>query len=454
MFELIVALDQHGGIGKNGVLPWHCPEELSIFSKKTNNNIIIVGRNTLKNLPRLINREIFLLTRSPRDIEHYTYVFNHNAKIITKLADGKLLWSDKKKFIAGGAEIYKHALSNDIWVHTIHMSIMKGTYDCDTFLDIKIFDDFVVSEKTKYNQFTHYVLKRTTCGERQYLNLINKIISYGMERNGRNGKTRSLFVENFTFNLQRGFPLITTKKMHIRGIIEEFLFFLRGDTDCNILSDKGVNIWKANTTKEFISDKNLPYAEGIMGPMYGFQWRNFNSPYILDDDKKPSPLIKKWGIDQLKNVIELIIKDPHSRRIIMTSYNPLQAEQGVLYPCHSLMIQFYVEEEYLDMFCYNRSQDTFLGVPYNIASSSLLLMVVAKLTGKLPRNLHITMGDVHLYEEHINIAKFQTTRIPYQFPTMEINNITNLESIGNLKYEDFVLSNYNSHEKIHAKMIA
>ena len=253
------------------------------------------------------------------------------------------------------------------------------------------------------------------------------------------------------FDLTNGFPLLTTKKMFFRGIVEELLFFIRGDTDTSMLSDKKVRIWEGNTTEDFLKSKNLEYSNGVMGPMYGYQWRYFNSPYVLDENKKP--IRPNGGVDQLKQIVELINNDPNSRRIIMTTYNPEQANEGVLYPCHSLMIQFYVDDKYLDMFCYNRSQDFFLGTPYNIASSSILLTLVSKITGKIPRKLNITMGDVHIYKEHYDAVKTQIENTAYKFPNLNIDkNITSVDDLNSLTFEDFKLDNYNSNEIIKAQM--
>jgi dihydrofolate reductase/thymidylate synthase len=448
MYELIVAVDQNYGIGYENKLPWSCKEELEIFKNKTMNNTIIVGSNTFITLPFLKDRDIFILSRRifyPNTKNNYT--------IIHDISSAKH-FTNKKIIIAGGAQVYNHALSNNKYVDTIHMSVMKKEYHCDTWFDKKLLDDFVIVDQQDYEEFTHYVLKRTNSGERQYLNLLNNIIKNGIERDGRNGKTLSIFTEHFKFDLREGFPLLSTKKMFIRGIIEEFLFFLRGETDSNILSQKKVRIWEGNTTKEFIENKGLKYAQGIMGPMYGYQWRKFGQDYLINEDGYPIDNGNSKGVDQLANVINLIKNDPHSRRILMTSYNPLQAEEGVLYPCHSITIQFYVDKEYLDMFCFNRSQDTFLGVPYNIASSSLLLIVVAQLTNKTPRFLNMTMGDTHLYEDHICCAKEQIERIPYKFPTIKIKNITDISDIETLKDSDFILENYLSYPTIKAKMVA
>ena len=448
MYELIVAVDQNYGIGYENKLPWSCKEELQIFKNKTMNNAIIVGSNTFNHLPLLKDRDIFILSR------RISYPNTKNSYTILHDISSAKEFTDKKIIIAGGAQLYNYVLSDPKYVDTIHMSIMKKEYQCDTWFDKNLLYDFVITEEKDYEEFTHYVLQRTNSGERQYLNLLNNIIKNGVEREGRNGKTRSIFTEHFKFDLREGFPLLSTKKMFIRGIIEEFLFFLRGETDSNILSQKKVRIWEDNTTKEFIKNRGLKYAEGIMGPMYGYQWRKFGQEYLTNDDGYPIDNVNNQGIDQLANVIELIKNDPHSRRILMTSYNPSQAEEGVLYPCHSITIQFYVDKDYLDMFCFNRSQDTFLGVPYNIASSSLLLILVAQLTNKTPRFFNFFMGDTHLYEDHICCAREQIERIPYKFPNIKIKNIKDISEIKFLTETDFTLEKYVSYPTIKAKMIA
>lgn len=287
--------------------------------------------------------------------------------------------------------------------------------------------------------------------EEQYLNLLNKILLNGDFRNTRNSKTYSLFSENFKIDLRDGFPLLTTKKMFIRGIIEELIFFLNGETNSKILENKNVNIWKGNTSRQFLDSLDMNNRkEGLMGPMYGYQWRFFNAKYNEDNGKNIDN-----GIDQLENVINLIKNEPFSRRILLTSYNPSQSNQGVLYPCHSLICQFYCDSENnLDMFCYNRSQDVFHGVPFNIASSSLLLMIIANITNKNPRYVNISMGDVHIYESHIESVKLQLQRNAYKLPKLIIKKkLKNLNDIENLNFNDFELIDYISHPSIKVDMV-
>lgn len=447
--ELIVAVEQNMGIGYQNKLPWYCKQELQHFKSLTQNSCLIVGANTAINLPKLVDRKIVCLVENHKCNKYILTKSKNDLQFITNLSDYS---SNMRSFIAGGAYTYKKALEMDNIVTSIHLSVFKKSYKCDKFFDLSLLRNFVIEKTEEYDEFYYHHLIKTKDGEQQYLDLLNKILDSGNIRDTRNSITKSLFVEHFTFDLTRGFPLLTTKKMFFRGIVEEFLFFIRGNTDSKLLSEKNVNIWNDNTSKTFIESKGLPYAEGTMGPMYGYQWRYFGSKYMLDTNGKP--VQPEGGVDQLQNVIKLILQDPKSRRIMMTTYNPAQAEEGVLYPCHSICIQFYVDEEYLDMFCYNRSQDTFLGVPYNIASSSLLLMTIAKITNKIPRFLKMSMGDTHLYESHLSQAKIQSNRLPYKLPTIELPNISSIEDLEKCTASDFLLKNYFSHEKIIAKMIA
>jgi dihydrofolate reductase / thymidylate synthase len=448
--ELIVAIDKTSGIGYKGKLPWHCPEELKLFKNLTHNSTLVVGFNTGKTLPKLEDRNIIcLMCNNTFSIQEISNISKNNLTIIHSLDDLKI--NDKRIFIAGGSNTYKRALKYKNYVNKVHLSIMKDTYECDTFFDLKWLSNFIITSGVEYEKFFHYKLIRTSNGEQQYLDLLQKIITTGTNFTGRNGITRSLFVEHFVYDIRNGFPLLTTKKMFLRGILEEFLFFIKGETDSTKLSEKNVKIWEGNTSEEFIKSRNLNYAKGVMGPMYGYQWRHFGALYNIDEKGKPK--YNKDGIDQLANVLALIKNDPHSRRILLSSYNPTQAEEGVLYPCHSISIQFHVDGEFLDMFCFNRSQDTFLGVPYNIASSSLLLMVVSKLTGKQPRFLKITMGDTHLYENHLEQANIQIKRLPYKFPTLILPEMNNLSDLEHVKSSDFKLENYSCHPGIKADMV-
>lgn len=459
--ELIVAMDINNGIGYQGKLPWKCPEDLKYFRNKTLNNTIVVGRKTAETLPHLSKRRVLCISRKYNDTKRW----NNDVTIIHSLNDIKTTDS-QNIIICGGAHLYKTSLAEKR-IGKIFRTVIPGTFECDTYFDLEWLVGFIITHEEvspitgniyqtleSVDKFLNInIPPRLRPGtEYQYLNMLRDVHDLGATREGRNGGTHALFLNTMKFDLRTGFPLITTKKMFMRGILEEFLFFLRGETDSTVLSHARVRIWEGNTSKEFLEKQGLPYAAGVMGPMYGYQWRYFNAPYIVDNDGRPSP--SSGGIDQLANVINLIKKDPHSRRILMTSYNPVQAPEGVLYPCHSIIIQFYVEDEYLDMSCYNRSQDLFLGVPYNIASSALLLSVVAKLTSKTPRYFSMIMGDTHLYDCHREQAKIQIARIPYSPPQIEIPDIDDISDIPKLKASDFKVINYLCHKSIRGDMVA
>jgi len=482
MFAVIVAMTKDGGIGLNGGMAWKCKEELQLFKKKTMHSILIMGRKTVENLPYLFGREIWCITR---DKNLDTSEYKNSVQIFSDLT---VLWhramnarkEGRNVFCAGGAELYKK-MNTAPWKFSIdeyHISFMKENYECDTFIDPPEFDptEWLITEKQNHVEFTQYVyrheFKTYQTQEREYTSLLNEVLTKGTIRQGRNGITKSMFGKHLHFDLTKEFPLLTTKRMFWRGVVEELLFFLRGYTDSKILEEKKINIWKGNTNREFLDSHGLShYDEGMMGPMYGWQWRHYGADYnsghryeqlrANPDDKnmynqrQRLKRVASKGFDQLADVIDKIRNDPHSRRILMTDYNPAEAHKGVLYPCHSLTLQFYVDGDYLDMYCYNRSSDLFLGLPFNIASSSLLLSIIAWTTGKHPRHFHLSLGDAHIYEEHFSAVEEQLKRVPCKLPTLVINKeLRNVEDIERLEAVDFVIQDYICHPSIKAEMIA
>jgi thymidylate synthase len=278
--------------------------------------------------------------------------------------------------------------------------------------------------------------------ESQYLEILKDVMLNGEKRQTRNGTTFSKFFKTMSFDLNDGFPLLTTKKMFWKGIVEELLFFIRGDTDTKKLSEKGVKIWEANTSREFLDKMGFTdYEVGDMGPMYGYQWRHFNRSEEHE------------GVDQLKNVIEEIKNNPQSRRILMTDFNPVQVDFGVLYPCHSIVIQFYAESNRLSCCMYQRSSDLFLGEPFNIASTSLLLYIVASITNMQPYLVHLVLGDCHVYENHIDAVTEQLKREPYKLCKLKMTPFKTIEEVENASLQDFVLSDYICHPTIKAEMV-
>lgn len=450
MFDIIVACTQDFGIGKAGFIPWYCKEELKLFRKKTFDSVLIMGRKTVENLPFLANRTIICVSRD-EDLD--TSMFTNDCFVVPDVETALSFVADlnKKIFVAGGGEIYNYCLRNLIeQIDSIHISFMETAVQCDTFFTFDM-SGWIVKDSVIHDNFSHFVMKYEPNGEVQYLQLINEVRNNGIIKHGRNGKTRSSFINHLCFDLKKGFPLLTTKKMFTRGIIEELLFFIRGETDTKKLEAKNINIWKGNTNREFLDKIGMTERkEGIMGCMYGYQWRYFNAKY---DENTGKPLEK--GIDQFRYIIDTIRNDPDSRRILMTDFNPSQVGTGVLFPCHSIVNQFYVVDDHLDMFCYIRSSDMFLGLPFNIAMSALLLTIIAKLCDLKPNNLHITLGDSHLYEQHLEFVDIQVSRRPYTFPTLQINrDLQHIEDLEKLTVEDFIIENYRCHPCIKAKMVA
>jgi len=290
--------------------------------------------------------------------------------------------------------------------------------------------------------------------ELQYLNLIQNILDNGFLEEGRNGKTKSIFGGVMRFSLKNGtIPILTTKKLAWKTCLKELLWFIRGETDNKILQNQNVHIWDGNASKEFKKGIGLShYPEGVLGPIYGYQWRHFNAPYdvrtghVLDENQN--------GVDQLQYIIEQL-KNPvtrNSRRLIMSSWNPCQLNKMVLPPCH-VMCQFNVHDgNKLSCCMYQRSVDVPVGSPFNIASYSFLTHLLAKHCGLEAHEFVYFMGNCHIYEEHLDVIKEQLKREPFDFPTLEIVN--KRENINDYIVDDFKIIDYQSHDIIKMNMIA
>ena len=261
---------------------------------------------------------------------------------------------------------------------------------------------------------------------RQYLDLLQHILDHGTEKSDRTGTgTKSVFGYQMRFDLSEGFPLLTTKKLHLKSIIHELLWFLAGDTNVKYLQDNGVRIWN-----------EWADPDGDLGHIYGYQWRSW-------------PDYNGGHVDQIKQILNQLRNDPDSRRIIVSAWNVADIPNMNLPPCHALF-QFYVADGRVSLQLYQRSADCFLGVPFNIASYALLLLMVAQVTGLKPGEFVHTLGDAHIYSNHIEQARLQLTREPRPLPKMTLN--PDVKDLFDFKYEDFVLSDYNPHPHIAAKV--
>ncbi len=459
--KLIVAVDKYFGFSKNNSIPWHYSNDFKHFKETTVNTCVIMGKNTYLNIGKPLNNRINIVISSTLDINDLypnLFVFKNLLDGINYAQDN----FDKDIYICGGFNIYNEALSLNI-VDTIIITYINKVFDCDLFLPInylwnfkndfnkKLEDDLTVFYLSKKIESLFINFPIHYSNEFEYLNNLNYILNYGSLVETRNGTCLSIFSPpEMRFNLLNGFPLLTTKSMYWKGIVLELIMFINGITDSTYLSSKGVKIWDGNTTREFLDSRNLKYDVGDMGPMYGWNWRHFGADYINKDTDYTNK-----GFDQLNYLIETIKKDPHSRRLLLTTFDPSKVSQAVLPPCHSLPIQFYINDKYIDCKMTQRSADMFLGVPFNIASTSLFLTLIGNLTGYIPRYVILSLGDAHIYKDHLEQCKLQLSRAPYDMPEIKINvKLNDLKDLETLKYNDISLLNYKSHPGIKAQMIA
>jgi dihydrofolate reductase/thymidylate synthase len=437
-----------------------------------------MGRKTADTFKKCLSNRLNVVISS---IENYRQnegfiSFNSFDKALINMKDRK----DIENVYVIGGKILAESVINHPFLRGSYLTFIEHNYECDISLSSELINKLIsppfvitTNETMSYcNTLDNLVMTRyintvyQNKEEIQYLDLLNKIIRDGNYRQTRNAMTYSLFGERLEFDLSNGFPLLTTKKMFIRGILEELIFFLQGKTDTKFLEDKKVMIWHGNTTTEFIKQCGKNLMEYDMGPMYGYQWRYFNAPYTgCHSDYKGK------GIDQLEDVINKLIHDPYSRRILMTTYNPIQVEEGVLYPCHGLQVQFYVERDNrISLQMYQRSVDTILGLPFNIASYGALLHIIVNLVNNNKERTHVhdytpgrvimVLGDTHIYSDkkndHISVAKKQLERKnkTYPFPEFKLlKQLRTLDDLNNLNVSDIEINNYIHNKKLKASMV-
>ncbi len=449
---LIIAFDQKFGIAANGKIPWSIPEDLSHFAALTKTapegeqNAVIMGARTWNATPYFDKRINIVVTtgKTPLIDKSFSPYLASSLKSAEEIARNLNAF---RIFVIGGARLLKESSR---YVIGSFLTRINGDFSCDIVLphrfdseDDKLSFPFPSGSFCYRGDLKTYIEK----SEWKYLELLWKVMREGEIRQTRNGVTRSIFSADLEFSLDR-FPLLTTKKMFLTGILEELLFFLRGETDTKKLSEKGVRIWEPNTNREFLNKMGLDYPEGYMGPMYGYQWRSYGKPYQE----------QSGGFDTWKDLIRDLCSDPNSRRLIMTTLNMSQVKEGVLWPCHGLVVQFYVSSDRkLSCKMYQRSADIFLGMPFNIASYAALVHVVCAIVTNLghpmtPGKLYLSFGDVHIYEEHISAAAQQLIRPAFDFPRLTLS--TSVKQVEDINVEDFELTEYTCYPRIPARMIA
>lgn len=463
--ECIVAVGKNLGIGTKDDIPWKVKEDLRFFREKTENNIVVMGWNTfaslqMKPLPNRLN--IVLTTK------HYSPEKDHEQNLIIcnmdecmKVLDDKKIVNNLKIYIVGGEQVYKLFLP---YVTKIHLTEIQheDNYEFTKFFP-KITENFRISEvselktckedpKLKYRFITYindHDYKHNF--DHEYLKMCKNVLDNGEERKDRTGTgTYSIFGGQMRFDIRKYIPVLTTKRVPWKSCIEELLWFLRGDTDSNILSKKGVNIWKANSSRQFLDDVGLVHLEeGDCGANYSFQWKHFGANYSNKDGDYTDK-----GIDQIKYIEDLLKKDKTSRRIFLSAWNPCDLRNTVLPPCH-VSAQFYVNSnDELSCHLYQRSCDMFLGVPWNILSYSILTYLLAFRNGYKPGWLIHSTGDTHIYKDHLEQMKLQMEKNTLSAPILQISESVKNKEWHEIDIDDFDLIGYFPHSKIHAKMSA
>ena len=283
--------------------------------------------------------------------------------------------------------------------------------------------------------------------EQGYIDMLKNIMEHGEDRVDRTGVgTRSIFAPvSLKFDLTNNkLPLLSSKKVPFKAVVKELLWFLKGETDANILKKQGVHIWDGNSSREFLDSRGLTdYPEGEIGPGYGFQWRNFGGNFYTKE---------KTGVDQIKYIQDTLISDPYSRRIFMTAWNPSDLDKMALVPCH-VSAQFYVSKgDQLSCHMYQRSVDTFLGLPFNIASYAILTCILAKKCDLKPKELTISFGDAHIYNNHFTQVSTLLTRPLYDFPTIVLSDLVKQKDYSEITVDDFKVENYICGSTIKAPM--
>jgi len=487
MYDIVASINPHGIIGENGQLYIRSKKDMNRFSQITKHqyhekqNAVIMGYNTWIDIPEnkrpLESRINIIITKN-----HKNQITESENTIIKSSLEEAFQYTEElqlKTFVIGGEQIFNECLENYkdklnvayITIFNEGMREINPMYDrggnrCPnvSLFPLKLLDDLYdvknselmddIGIKNGYEQpiklrFHYYQnLKLYNKWESQYLNLMNNILINGDRIQTRNSEVISTFGEKMIFDLSEGFPLLTTKKMGYKTILRELLWFISGSTSNQALNDVNVHIWDKNASREFLDSRGLKNNPvGDLGPVYGFQWRNFGASYFGMHYKYEN------GVDQLKYVIDQIKNDPSSRRIILSAWNPTDLDKMALPPCH-VMCQFNVDTKNKKLNCqlYQRSGDMFLGVPFNIASYSFLLSIIAKITGYQPGKFIHILGDSHIYNNHINSVKKQIIRVPYKFPKLVISD--ELTDIDSIKEEYFTIENYKYYEKIEAEMIA
>lgn len=456
----IVAICKKFGIGYENKLPWHIPEDLAKFNRLTQDGVVVMGRATYDSLPYskrpLPNRLNLVMTRGPKTVGSADVIQGDMNDIVSLV---KVFSKHRAVWIIGGQEIYEFFFSHHLLrPSTLWLTSIERSFVCDRRFPMP--SGYKLVQQAKYhNQKQDCVCRDLVyrndsihSSESQYIDLLIDVCANGSERVDRTGVgTKSVFGRTMRFDLTAGFPILTTKFVSWRVVIEELLWFLKGETDSKTLEAKQVDIWKQNTSREFISKRGLDLEVGDVGGMYGYVWRHGGHKYTGPQSRQSGN-----GTDQLTYVLDTLKTDPFSRRIIMTSNDVTNLETGVLYPCHGLLVQFYVEvkdgTKYLSCSMTQRSADCFLGLPINIASYATLTHILARKTDMIPKDLIINLNDTHIYNNHRCFVEAQLSRCILPLPWLILSDEVKTKPFEDLTIDDFELAGYLYHPAMKAPM--
>jgi dihydrofolate reductase/thymidylate synthase len=475
--HLIVAYDPiHRIIGRNGSIPWHLPSDLKRFKQITSTlgSIVIMGRKTWESLPKALSGRINYVLSS------------HSSTIDLECGSGvrwRQSWDDidsdldqidtssdttVKVFIIGGQRIYAEAIKRYTFKY-IHLTevfanLTQFNAETDVVFPSMCLEQYEligveICSQSRYRCFQlndpENLLEKSE--EQQVLEAYETVITSGQFRPDRTGVgTLSVFDGlQFRFNLRNDrFPLLTTKSVFFRGVAEELFFFLSGQTHNQVLQDKNVHIWDGNSSRDYLDRiGKTDWSEGELGKFYGYQWRHWGAEMVWQVQDKPNAfgIRTTQGFDQINEIIRLIRNDPTSRRILLSGWNPTDLKDTCLPPCH-VLYQFYVDRERKSLSChmYQRSQDLFLGVPFNIASVALLTKLIATTCGLDADHMMISGGDSHIYLNHLEAVQEQLQRQPRNFPTLKI--LVQRDKLEDYTINDLQLDGYHPHPKLSAPM--
>ena len=456
----IVAVGKDGGIGINeNKLPWNIPNDMRHFKEITSNKIIVMGRNTYESIPehhRPLKSRLNVVISTQEKKQTYDNLiycsYSESLDIIQKNT-----FSDECVII-GGQEIYNLFKDHITKIyltevqHPYPIVYTKHFFKIPYCFKIIKFSSLFQHENIKYRYIEYERFESVTQEhDATYLNLCTKVLTNGEDRSDRTGTgTIAIFGEQMKFDLSHSLPILTTKRVPWKSCIEELLWFMRGDTNSQILNSKGVKIWNLNSTREFLDDVGLSHLEaGDCGANYSFQWRHFGAEYI-----NCNTVYGCKGTDQIEYIENELRHNPYSRRIFMSAWNPCDLNKTVLPPCH-VSCQFYVDNSNkLHCHMYQRSCDMFLGVPWNILSYSILTHILAFRNNFLVGSLTISTGDTHIYKDHLEQVKKQLTRESLTAPILVVKDCVRTKRIDEIDLDDFEIVGYFPHDTIKARMSA